>query len=280
MAKISTIRWLALGAALALGAPSLHAQQAPIKIGELNSYARQAAFTVPQCLRRRPALLARDGREGGGHRLRPAPRCLVPGIGDLVTTCLSTYLIVEARRRKGQLILLDSDVNGMKVNIILDTGANFSVGNLALRDKLVRKKRAPAPASGGGPSSGGGGGACRRPGRPGGCRPVARTGRSGHHPYACPRRSVTPRRPRHRPGQPARDRRLLRLSHAPAGQGSRAPPIGAVKEGRPRPPRRRPRRAPRHAAALEHRRRAARPGARGRKHRGRTARITHGVGSG
>ncbi|MBA1155564.1 ABC transporter substrate-binding protein [Microvirga mediterraneensis] len=47
MAKISTIRWLALGAALALGAPSLHAQQAPIKIGELNSYARQAAFTVP-----------------------------------------------------------------------------------------------------------------------------------------------------------------------------------------------------------------------------------------
>lgn len=52
-------------------------------------------------------------------------------------------IIVEARRRKGQLILLDSDVNGMKVNIILDTGANFSVGNLALRNKLIRKKRAP-----------------------------------------------------------------------------------------------------------------------------------------
>ncbi|WP_262028739.1 ABC transporter substrate-binding protein [Microvirga sp. Mcv34] len=47
MAKISTIRWLAFGAALALAAPSVHAQQAPIKIGELNSYARQAAFTVP-----------------------------------------------------------------------------------------------------------------------------------------------------------------------------------------------------------------------------------------
>ncbi len=47
MAKFSTIRWLAIGAALALGAPSVQAQQAPIKIGELNSYARQAAFTVP-----------------------------------------------------------------------------------------------------------------------------------------------------------------------------------------------------------------------------------------
>jgi branched-chain amino acid transport system substrate-binding protein len=47
MATTSTIRWLALGAALALGAPAAQAQQSPIKIGELNSYARQAAFTVP-----------------------------------------------------------------------------------------------------------------------------------------------------------------------------------------------------------------------------------------
>lgn len=53
-------------------------------------------------------------------------------------------IIVEARRRKGQLILLDSDVNGMKVNIILDTGTHLSVGNMALMTKLIRKKRAPA----------------------------------------------------------------------------------------------------------------------------------------
>lgn len=53
-------------------------------------------------------------------------------------------IIVEARRRKGQLILLDSDVNGMKVSIILDTGTTLSVGNLALRERLMRKKRARA----------------------------------------------------------------------------------------------------------------------------------------
>ena len=47
MATTSTIRWLALGVALALGSPAVQAQPAPIKIGELNSYARQAAFTVP-----------------------------------------------------------------------------------------------------------------------------------------------------------------------------------------------------------------------------------------
>jgi len=52
-------------------------------------------------------------------------------------------IIVEARRRKGQLILLHSDANGLKVNIILDTGTHLSVGNLALRDKLIARKRAP-----------------------------------------------------------------------------------------------------------------------------------------
>jgi predicted aspartyl protease len=52
-------------------------------------------------------------------------------------------IVVEARRSKGQLILLDSDVNGMAVNIILDTGTNISVGNLALMNRLIRKKRAP-----------------------------------------------------------------------------------------------------------------------------------------
>ncbi|KMS54127.1 retroviral-like aspartic protease family protein [Sphingobium cupriresistens] len=53
-------------------------------------------------------------------------------------------IVVEARRKRGQLILLDSEVNGMRVNIMLDTGTNFSIGNIALRDKLMAKKRAPA----------------------------------------------------------------------------------------------------------------------------------------
>ncbi|KAB0268684.1 ABC transporter substrate-binding protein [Microvirga brassicacearum] len=47
MAKTSMTGWLALGVALALGASAAQAQTAPIKIGELNSYAKQAAFTVP-----------------------------------------------------------------------------------------------------------------------------------------------------------------------------------------------------------------------------------------
>ncbi|MGO4706255.1 ABC transporter substrate-binding protein [Microvirga sp. 2MCAF38] len=40
-------RTLSLGIALALGATAANAQQPPIKIGELNSYGKWAAFTVP-----------------------------------------------------------------------------------------------------------------------------------------------------------------------------------------------------------------------------------------
>jgi branched-chain amino acid transport system substrate-binding protein len=51
MTKRSNVRRLALGlglaAVLGLGATETSAQQGPIKIGELNSYARWAAFTVP-----------------------------------------------------------------------------------------------------------------------------------------------------------------------------------------------------------------------------------------
>lgn len=52
-------------------------------------------------------------------------------------------IVVEARRRRGQLILLDSEVNGMTVAVMLDTGSHFSIGNMALRDRLIAKKRAP-----------------------------------------------------------------------------------------------------------------------------------------
>ncbi|WP_445502128.1 ABC transporter substrate-binding protein [Microvirga sp. G4-2] len=47
MTKASMTRWLALGLALAFASPAAQAQQAPIKLGELNSYARWAAFTMP-----------------------------------------------------------------------------------------------------------------------------------------------------------------------------------------------------------------------------------------
>lgn len=47
MAKTSVILKVALGVAFALAASAAQAQNPPIKLGELNSYAKQPAFTIP-----------------------------------------------------------------------------------------------------------------------------------------------------------------------------------------------------------------------------------------
>jgi len=49
-------------------------------------------------------------------------------------------IVVEARSRLGQLILVDSRIDGKRVSVILDTGAEISVGNMALFNKLKVKK--------------------------------------------------------------------------------------------------------------------------------------------
>ncbi len=45
-------------------------------------------------------------------------------------------IIVTAKRQAGRMILSDANIGGMRVDIILDTGAQSSMGNLALRDRL------------------------------------------------------------------------------------------------------------------------------------------------
>lgn len=53
-------------------------------------------------------------------------------------------IVVRARSRFGQLILVDSQANGEKINVILDTGTDQSIGNLALLRKLTKKRKIDA----------------------------------------------------------------------------------------------------------------------------------------
>ena len=52
----------------------------------------------------------------------------------------SDAIVVRGRSRFGQLVLVDAAVEGQKVWVIIDTGAQVSIGNSVLRDKLTRKK--------------------------------------------------------------------------------------------------------------------------------------------
>lgn len=45
-------------------------------------------------------------------------------------------IVVRARNRLGQLVLMDSRIGGLNVNVVLDTGAQVSIGNMALFHRL------------------------------------------------------------------------------------------------------------------------------------------------
>lgn len=49
-------------------------------------------------------------------------------------------IVVEARRKQGQLIMVGSKVDGQRVSVIIDTGAEISIGNMALFNKLKAKR--------------------------------------------------------------------------------------------------------------------------------------------
>jgi predicted aspartyl protease len=50
-------------------------------------------------------------------------------------------IIVSAKRKAGRMILSNAEIGGVKVDIILDTGAQSSMGNLALRDRMRKRDR-------------------------------------------------------------------------------------------------------------------------------------------
>ena len=50
-------------------------------------------------------------------------------------------IVVTGKRRRGQLILTHVNARGISLDAVIDTGSEITIGNLALRDKLVRKRQ-------------------------------------------------------------------------------------------------------------------------------------------
>lgn len=51
-------------------------------------------------------------------------------------------IVVKARRRSGQLIMANALVDGISTDIVIDTGSDGSIGNLALHRALTRSRKA------------------------------------------------------------------------------------------------------------------------------------------
>jgi predicted aspartyl protease len=71
--------------------------------------------------------------EAGEMRIGPAPRSRerIP----------ANEIVVRARPRYGQLVLVDSTAEGVEVDVIVDSGLQVSVGNEALRRLLTGRRR-------------------------------------------------------------------------------------------------------------------------------------------
>lgn len=50
-------------------------------------------------------------------------------------------IVITAKRKSGQLIFTNATINGVRTDVIIDTGAHTSIGNLALRKKLFARKK-------------------------------------------------------------------------------------------------------------------------------------------
>ncbi len=48
-------------------------------------------------------------------------------------------IVVNAKRRSGQLIMADAELDGVHTDVVIDTGAETSIGNLALQRALSRR---------------------------------------------------------------------------------------------------------------------------------------------
>jgi predicted aspartyl protease len=49
-------------------------------------------------------------------------------------------IVVHARRRSGQLIMTNALVDGVRTDVVIDTGAETSIGNRALQKALSRRR--------------------------------------------------------------------------------------------------------------------------------------------
>ena len=50
-------------------------------------------------------------------------------------------IVVRARRLKGQMIITDAEIDGVRTAVIIDTGSQISIGNAALLERLGRRER-------------------------------------------------------------------------------------------------------------------------------------------
>jgi hypothetical protein len=111
--------------------------EASIEIGPRPK--RQATLSVlPQAAIGAPGMLGLDLLDGAQLTLDFSRQTLTIG-EDIGRSGMGDEIHLKAHRRDGQLTLVDADLAGIKVTAFLDSGAQDTIGNMALRDLAITR---------------------------------------------------------------------------------------------------------------------------------------------
>ena len=100
---------------------------------------RQATLSVlPQAAIGAPGMIGLDLLDGAQLTLDFSRQTLTID-DDAARSGMSDEIHLKAHRRDGQLILVDADLAGIRVTAFLDSGAQDTIGNMALRDLAVTR---------------------------------------------------------------------------------------------------------------------------------------------
>jgi predicted aspartyl protease len=73
-----------------------------------------------------------------------ASKMTIRGSTRRIEPAATGEIVVTARRRGGQLILADAQIGGERVDAVIDSGSDTTIGNLALQARLTAHRRAAA----------------------------------------------------------------------------------------------------------------------------------------
>jgi predicted aspartyl protease len=128
-------------------ASSVRVETTPIddfNLGSRSFYIRQAPVVEGEHIGGADGILGLDSLQNQRVLLDFARREIAVADAEQLGGNRGYEIVVRARERLGQLIITTAQLDGVQVQVIIDTGAQGSVGNLALFDRLRRNKELAA----------------------------------------------------------------------------------------------------------------------------------------
>ena len=110
-------------------------------LGSRNFYIREAPVVEGAHIGEADGILGIDSLQDQRVLLDFAKRRIAVADAEQLGGNSGYEIVVKARERLGQMIITSARLDGIKVDVIVDTGAQSSIGNLALLERLRRNPK-------------------------------------------------------------------------------------------------------------------------------------------